>query len=112
PFSQPELPFAPDALAPIVSAKTLEFHHGKHHKAYVEKANQLIVELADPELEDPIVEHIVVRAARRPELAELFHNAAQAWNHAFFWQCLRPKGGGGPTGVLAEKLESDLGGEQ
>src|SRR5690348_7454811 len=86
PFTLPELPFAMDALAPIISAKTLEFHHGKHHKAYVDKANELIAKSGDPDLNDTIVEHIVVRASRRPELSLLFNNAAQAWNHSFFWQ--------------------------
>jgi Fe-Mn family superoxide dismutase len=112
PFTLPQLPFAPNALEPIISAKTLEFHHGKHHKAYVDKANELVAKSGDPELQDTVVEHIVVRAARRPELSLLFNNAAQAWNHSFFWHCLRPAGGAGPTGTLAEKLQSDLGGRE
>ncbi|MHB1205062.1 MAG: superoxide dismutase [Rhodospirillaceae bacterium] len=104
-----------DALAPFISAKTLEFHHGKHHQAYVDKANKLVSESGDSELRDNVIEHIVVRAARRPELGELFNNAAQAWNHSFFWQCLAPvssKAGTPqrPSGVLADKLKADLGG--
>ena len=110
PFSLPPLPYEADALAPFISAKTLEFHHGKHHKAYVDKANKLVAESNDPELQDDVIEHIVVRAARRPELVELFNNAAQAWNHAFFWQCLAPQGGKKPSGALAKKLDADLGG--
>jgi Fe-Mn family superoxide dismutase len=90
PFSLPPLPYDTDALAPFISAETLEFHHDKHHRAYVDKANKLVAESRDDELRDSVIEHIVVRAARRPDLSELFNNAAQAWNHAFFWQCLAP----------------------
>jgi Fe-Mn family superoxide dismutase len=110
PFILPPLPYDSDALAPFISAKTLEFHHGKHHKAYVDKANTLVAESRDSELQDSVIEHIVVRAARRPELMELFNNAAQAWNHSFFWQCLTPGGARKPSGALAEKLDADLGG--
>lgn len=110
PFTLPPLPYDTDALAPFISAKTLEFHHGKHHQAYVDKANKLIAESGDSELQDNVIEHIVVRAARRPELNELFHNAAQAWNHSFFWQCLAPGAPQKPIGALADKLKADLGG--
>ena len=109
PFTLPPLPYEPDALAPHISAKTLEFHHGKHHKAYVDKANKLVAESKDADLRDTVIEHIVVRAARNPELTELFNNAAQAWNHSFFWQCLTPNGKK-PSGALAKKLDADLGG--
>jgi Fe-Mn family superoxide dismutase len=110
PFSLPPLPYDTDALAPFMSAQTLEFHHGKHHKAYVDKANKLVAESGDSELQDSVIEHIVVRAARRPELSELFNNAAQAWNHAFFWRCLAPGSTKKPAGVLGDKLKADLGG--
>ncbi len=109
PFTLPPLPYDADALAPHISAKTLEFHHGKHHKAYVDKANKLVAENKDADLNDTVIEHIVVRAARNPELTELFNNAAQAWNHSFFWQCLTPDGKK-PTGALARKIDADLGG--
>lgn len=110
PFVLPPLPYEPEALAPHISAQTLEFHHGKHHKAYVDKANELVAESSDPDLKDAVIEHIVVRAARNPELTELFNNAAQAWNHSFFWQCLTPEGGKRPSAALAKKIDADLGG--
>lgn len=115
PFTLPPLAYDTDALAPFISAQTLEFHHGKHHQAYVDKANKLVAESKDPDLQDDVIEHIVVRAARRPELSELFNNAAQAWNHTFFWQCLAPPAGKKaagkkPAGALARKLDADLGG--
>ncbi|MBX7200072.1 MAG: superoxide dismutase [Rhodospirillaceae bacterium] len=110
PFALPPLPYEPDALAPYVSAETLALHHGKHHRAYVDKANKLVAESNDPDLKDTVVEHIVVRAARNPGLMELFNNAAQAWNHSFFWQCLTPAGRKKPSAALARKIDADLGG--
>ena len=110
PFTLTPLPYETGALTPYISATTLEFHHGKHHKAYVDKANKLVAESSDPDLKDSVIEHIVVRASRNPELTELFNSAAQAWNHSFFWQCLTPNGGKKPTGALAKKLDADLGG--
>src|SRR5690606_31841287 len=92
---------------PHISAKTLQFHHDKHHRAYVDKTNALIkgTPLADRPLED-----IVVEAAREPGQKALFNNAAQAWNHAFYWRCMKPEGGGAPTGAIAERITKDLGG--
>ena len=97
----PELPYAYDALAPFVSADTLRTHHDKHHRTYVEKTNDLAAKagLAGRPLEE------VVREARRRENKTLFNNAAQAWNHAFFWQAMRPTGGAAPSGDLAQAIQ-------
>jgi Fe-Mn family superoxide dismutase len=101
------LPYPEDALAPVISARTLGFHHGKHHKTYVDKVNELI---AGTEFEGQALERIVLAASGRTDRAELFNNAAQAWNHAFYWRSMRPKGGGRPGGVLAEKIDAAFGG--
>ena len=89
-FQLPELPYRVDALEPFISARTLDIHHGRHHRAYVEKANTL---LGDSN-ETP--EAVIVRSARDAAKRALFNNAAQAWNHAFYWKSLRPKGGRPP----------------
>ena len=107
-FTLPDLPYPKDALAPHMSAETLEFHHGKHHKAYVDKVNTLI---ADKGLEDAsLVE--VIQAAKDKRDKPLFNNAAQIWNHSFFWQCLAPEGSTRPSGKLREMIVSDFGSEQ
>ena len=93
----PDLPYAKDALAPVISANTLEFHYGKHHKAYVDNANKLI---AGTDLENETLENIIKKASGDPAKAGLFNNAAQIWNHSFYWQCLKPAGGGAPKGPL------------
>jgi superoxide dismutase, Fe-Mn family len=103
----PKLPYAPDALAPHVSKSTLEFHHGKHHKAYVDKTNELI---ANTDLAGRSLEEIVKAAAAKKDKVALFNNAAQAWNHNFLWHSMSPDGGGKPGGALAERMEKDLGG--
>jgi Fe-Mn family superoxide dismutase len=107
-FTLPDLPFAKDALGPHMSAETLDFHHGKHHKAYVDKVNDL---LGDTDLEGAsLVE--VIRSARERGDKKLFNNAAQIWNHSFFWQSLAPEGSTRPSGKLREMIGSDFGGEQ
>ena len=106
-YELPPLPFAKNALEPHMSAKTLEFHHGKHHKAYVDAANKLIhgTPLEKQSLEDAI------RATAKDEAkATLFNDLAQIWNHNFFWRCLRPKGGGKPGGEVAQAIEKSFGG--
>ena len=91
----PELPYAKDALAPSISAETLEYHYGKHHKAYVDNLNKLIL---GTEYEKLSIEDIIKKAPT----GGIFNNAAQVWNHTFYWSCLAPKAGGEPTrGVLA-----------
>ncbi|HEU0310522.1 MAG TPA: superoxide dismutase [Sphingomicrobium sp.] len=106
-FSLPALPFDPKALDPHMSPETLEFHHGKHHRAYVTKVNELLggTDLAQASLVR------VVRAAHDRGNKPLFNNAAQIWNHSFFWQCLAPAGSTRPSGKLREMINSDFGGE-
>jgi superoxide dismutase, Fe-Mn family len=102
----PFLPYAHDALAPHISAKTLEFHHDKHHAAYVANTNKFIAgtELADKPLED-----IIRAAAAAPDKKGLFNNAAQVWNHTFLWNSMAPNGGGKPKGEIAERIQQDFG---
>ncbi len=97
----PDLPFAKDALVPYMSAETLEYHWGKHHAAYVANLNKLI---PGTEFEEASLEEIIRRAT-----GPVFNNAAQVWNHTFFWNCLSPKGGGEPSGKLADALRSQFG---
>jgi Fe-Mn family superoxide dismutase len=105
-FTLPELPFARNALDPVMSAETLEFHHGKHHKAYIDKTNELVAD--DPSLAGASLTK-VIRAAQRDGNAKLFNNSAQAWNHSFFWQCLAPAEGQVPEGKLAKLIEDGFG---
>jgi len=97
----PALPYAQDALAPHISAETLEYHYGKHHQTYVTNLNKLIegTEFADASLED-----IIMKAE-----GGLFNNAAQVWNHTFYWNCMAPNAGGAPTGELATAIDSAFG---
>src|SRR5271167_3407832 len=105
-LSLPPLPYGENALEPVISAKTLSFHHGKHHKTYVETTNKLI---AGTELADLPLEQIVTSTAGQPARAGIFHNAAQAWNHTFYWRCLKSKGGGEPPAALKQKIEEAFG---
>jgi len=100
-FADPTLPYAQDALAPHISAETLEFHFGKHHLGYVAKLRPLIegTELADASLED------IVKSSS----GGVFNNAAQIWNHSFYWNSLSPNGGGAATGAIAEAINADFG---
>jgi len=102
PFTLPPLPYAKDALAPHISAETLEFHHGKHHKAYVDKLNELTA--GKPEAEKSLED--IIKTSEGP----VFNNAAQIWNHTFYWSSMKPNGGGEPTGDLKAAIERDLGG--
>ncbi|MCP5143929.1 MAG: superoxide dismutase [Fe] [Gammaproteobacteria bacterium] len=97
----PDLPFAIDALAPHMSKETLEFHHGKHHNAYVTNLNNLI---KGTEFESMSLEDIIRKSG-----GGMFNNAAQIWNHTFFWNCLKPNGGGEPTGALADAINKRWG---
>jgi Fe-Mn family superoxide dismutase len=102
----PELPYAKDALGPVISANTLEFHHGKHHRAYVDNLNKLI---AGTDLADADLETIIRKVAGDLARAGIFNNAAQVWNHSFYWKCLKAGGGGAPTGVVAAKINAAWG---
>ena len=107
PFSLPPLPYADRALEPLISAHTLSFHYGKHHKAYVDNLNKLV---EGKDLAKLSLEAIIKQSAGNAELAGVFNNAAQVWNHTFYWNSLKPNGGGKPTGAIAAAIERDLGG--
>ncbi|MGH8802140.1 MAG: superoxide dismutase [Casimicrobiaceae bacterium] len=106
-FTLPPLPFADSALAPVISPNTLSFHYGKHHKAYVDNLNNLA---KGTEFESATLETIIGATAGKSDKAGLFNNAAQIWNHTFYWNSLTPGGGGKPGGRLAAMIDSDLGG--
>jgi len=99
----PELPYAKDALAPHISAETIDFHYGKHHKAYVDNLNKFLA--GNPLAEETSLEAVVRKAPQGP----LFNNAAQVWNHTFYWNSLQPRGGGEPTGELAQAVTKSFG---
>jgi superoxide dismutase, Fe-Mn family len=105
-FVLPPLPFAEDALAPYMSAETLQYHHGKHHKAYVNKTNELIQ--SEQGLNGASILQ-VVREAKKNGDNKLFNNSAQLWNHSFFWQCLAPARGQKPDGKLAHLIDDAFG---
>ncbi len=98
----PPLPYATDALSPHISQETLEYHYGKHHRAYVNKLNELI---PNTEYEKLSLEEIILRAPKGP----IFNNAAQVWNHTFYWHCMKQNGGGKPSGKLAEAINQSFG---
>ena len=102
----PALPFAADALEPYISANTLGFHHGKHHQTYVTNTNNLI---KGTDLENASLEAIIAASASNPEKAGLFNNAAQVWNHTFYWNGMKKGGGGVPSGAIASKINEDFG---
>lgn len=97
----PELPYNMDALSPHISKETLEFHYGKHHNTYVNKLNELI---AGTPFENSALEEIVLKSS-----GPVFNNAAQIWNHTFYWNCLSPEGGGAPTGAIADAIQKKFG---
>jgi Fe-Mn family superoxide dismutase len=107
-FELPELPFAYDALQPYMSSECFEFHHDKHHAAYVTNGNNL---LEGSGFEDKTLEEIIVATSKDAAKIGLFNNAAQHWNHSFFWNCLKPNGGGTSLPAAVQtKIDSDLGG--
>ena len=97
----PELPYARDALAPHISAETIDYHYGKHHQTYVTNLNNLI---QGGEFESASLEDIIMKSS-----GGLFNNAAQVWNHTFYWNCLSPNGGGEPTGALSDAINATFG---
>jgi superoxide dismutase, Fe-Mn family len=106
-FTLDKLPYADTALAPVISANTLSFHYGKHHAGYVDKLNQLA---AGTEFADLSLEAVVKQSAGKADKVAIFNNAAQIWNHTFYWNSLRPNGGGQPTGALKGKIDTAFGG--
>jgi Fe-Mn family superoxide dismutase len=105
-YELPALPYDYTALEPYISQSTLEFHHDKHHAAYVKNYNAAV---EGTELADKPIEEVIKAVAGDASRAGIFNNAAQAWNHSFYWQCMKPNGGGTPTGALAEKINADFG---
>ena len=101
----PELPYEKDAFEPHISSRTIEFHYGKHHKAYVTNLNKLIegTHLAGESLED-----IIKKTVDDSDKAGIFNNAAQVWNHSFYWHSMKPDGGGFPSGDIVEKIIADF----
>ncbi len=97
----PPLPYANDALAPTISAETIEYHYGKHHQTYVTNLNNLV---PGTEFENASLEEIIMKAS-----GGIFNNAAQVWNHTFYWNCLSPNGGGEPGGALADAINAAFG---
>jgi superoxide dismutase, Fe-Mn family len=106
PFKLPPLPWADNALEPIISANTLGFHYGKHHKAYVDKLNELV---AGKPLADMPLEQIIRETANKPDQKAVFNNAGQAWNHTFYWNSLRAKSDRKPDTALLSKIEAAFG---
>lgn len=102
----PALPYASDALEPYISTTTMEFHYGKHHKAYVDNLNKLI---AGTPFADLSLEEIIKETAGNEKFQAIFNNAAQAWNHNFFWHCMSADGGKAPKGALLKKIEDAFG---
>jgi Fe-Mn family superoxide dismutase len=106
PFELPPLPYSKEALEPYMSAKTLEFHHDKHHKTYVDTLNKLV---AGTPYENAKLEEIIEDTAEDEKQKSVFNNAGQVWNHTFFWNCMKHNGGGKPTGDLAQRIEKSFG---
>ena len=107
PHVLPPLPYADNALAPVISAQTISFHYGKHHKTYLDNLNRMV---DDTPMAEMTLEQVIRATAGAADKAGLFNNAAQVWNHTFYWNGLRPNGGGAPGKELATRIEKDFGG--
>jgi len=106
-FTLPPLPWAENALEPVISANTISFHYGKHHKTYVDNLNNLV---KGTDYESAPLEKIINETAGKADKAGLFNNAAQVWNHTFYWNSLKGGGGGKPSGKIAQMIDSAFGG--
>ncbi|MBC8157915.1 MAG: superoxide dismutase [Alphaproteobacteria bacterium] len=106
-FELPALPYAKDALAPHISANTLDFHYGKHHNTYVVNLNNLT---ENSPLNSASVDEVIKEVAGQTDKIGVFNNAAQVWNHTFYWHCMKPGGGGAPSGELAAEIDKAFGG--
>ena len=106
PHVLPPLPYADNALEPVISANTLGFHYGKHHKTYVDNLNKLVT---GTDLADLSLEEVITATAGKADKVGIFNNAAQIWNHTFYWNSLSPKGGGEPPAALKQKIEAAFG---
>ena len=105
-YELPTLPYDYTALEPAISKSTLEFHHDKHHAKYVNTYNQLVEEAG---MAEQPIEEVIQKVANDHSQTKLFNNAAQAWNHTFYWHSMKPNGGGTPSGELAQKIDADFG---
>jgi len=105
-FELPKLPYGESDLQPVISAQTISFHYGKHHKTYVDNLNKL---LEGTPMASQSLEEIIKSTAGQADKAGIFNNAAQVWNHTFYWNCLKPKGGGKPSDALLGKIQADFG---
>ena len=106
-FTLPPLPYAENALEPVISANTMSYHYGKHHKTYVDNLNNLV---KGTDYENASLEKIINETAGKADKAALFNNAAQTWNHTFYWHSLKGGGGGKPSGKIAELIDAAFGG--
>lgn len=106
-FELPDLPYDQSALEPHISGNTLSFHYGKHHQTYVTNLNNMV---KDTPLADKSLEEIIRETAGKADKAGVFNNSAQVWNHTFYWNSMKPNGGGQPSGALADKINADFGG--
>lgn len=107
PFVLPELPYGKGDFVPHFSPETFDYHHGKHHQAYVTNLNNLLQN--NQELQQKSLEELIIYASIKPDAAAIFNNAAQIWNHSFFWHSIKPLGGGKPTGKILEQINKDFG---
>ena len=105
-YHQPPLGYAENALEPFISSKTIGFHYGKHHVTYITNYNNLVAGTA---LDNLSIEEVITQTATDPQKVGIFNNGAQAWNHSFYWNSLKPNGGGEPSGDLAAKITQDFG---
>ena len=107
PYALPPLPYSDNALAPVISSNTIGFHYGRHHKGYVDLLNRMVEN--DPIRDQPL-EEVIKASAVNPNRATMFNSAAQVWNHNFYWNSLKPGGGGAPGGAIKAQIDQDLGG--
>lgn len=107
PYELPALPYAETALEPVISSRTIGFHYGKHHKGYVDNLNKLLADA--PDLAELPLPELIKTATANPNRTAVFNNAAQVWNHSFFWNCMKPGGGGTPRGALADAINKKWG---
>ena len=105
-FTLMALPYADNALAPVITPNTIGFHYGKHHKTYVDNLNNLV---KGTDLEGKSLEDVVMATAGKADKAPLFNNSAQIWNHDFYWKSMKPNGGGAPTGKVADRINESFG---
>jgi len=105
-FQLPKLPYPENALEPQISAKTISFHYGKHHQAYVTNANKFV---PGTEYEKMTIEQIIVKSANKADAAPIFNNVAQVWNHTFFWNSMKPRGGGTPSSEVEKRITKAFG---